>query len=540
MSLMASTQGVRAPRWEAIITIVALRDSSEAGPLARVSILFDGSPPPVRDDEPAYFADLNLDQLVRKITAGRESYDLLPFFYSCLSSEEAVAYRHEVFRDLRNDEISGLVRSFAEQMREMRRLLALRDRARYPFEKAAWFLDAAQVYCDAVTALASGAEGLDLGSRALRRFREQLHGYVASKSFVDLSSQARAVREGLDGVHYGLVIKGARVTVSRYEGEPDYSAQVLQTFEKFRRRAVKDYRARRPVSPEMDHVEGRVLDLVARLYPDEFHALDEFCRAHAVCIDQGITLFDREAQFYLAYLEFIDRLSQRGLAFCFPRVARRARAILASDAFDVALADKLVGEGGAVVCNDLYLKPPERIVVVSGPNQGGKTTFARMVGQLHYLAAIGCPVPGRDAQLTLFDRLFSHFEKEEDLSTLRGKLEDDLLRIHDILSQATAESVVVMNESLTGTTLRDATVLGRSVLEQMIERGLLCVYVTFVDELASLSEATVSMVSTVRPDDPAQRTFKIVRRSADGLAYAAAIAEKYGLSYTRLKERLTS
>ena len=504
-------------------------------------ILFDGpahGTGVLERDEPAFFTDLNLDQVVAAITRGREEYDLVPFFYTPLHSVEAIAYRHAILHDLQDNSLFGAVRSFAQKMRDMRDHLLKAAQLHYADQQQSWFLDAVAIYCDGVAGLARDLGLADLRSRGLCAFRDYLATYTEANAFTALAAETRRLREQLSGIRYCLHIHGNRIEVSRYDSEADYSTEVAATFEKFKQGAVKDYRTKFMNLAEMDHVEAGVLHGVTQLYPEIFSDLKDYCDRHRGYLDQMVAAFDREVQFYIACLEFISRLEAAGLTFCYPQVSGRSKELLGHQVFDVALANKLVPEKSPVVCNDFYLTGSERILVVSGPNQGGKTTFARTFGQMHYLASIGCLVPGTKAQLFLFDQMFTHFERGENLKDLRGKLEDDLTRIHEVLDQVTPSSIVIMNEIFTSTTLQDAVFLGTRVLERIIHLDLLCVCVTFVDELASLGPTTVSMVTAVAPENPAIRTYQIARRPADGLAYAVAIAEKYRLTYEALRGRV--
>jgi DNA mismatch repair protein MutS len=518
-----------------------LRSRSGGEPAPFRSILFGASkivPPLDQRHAPDFFTDLHLDQVVDSITAGRDEYGLKPFFYAPLTDVRTINYRYDVLQDLEHPQLMDRIRSFAQEMRAMRAHLARSDKAYYPYEKERWFLEAVHTYCAAVSRLARDLALAELGSHGFQAFRDYLASYTESEEFVSLDADTAKLRSDLSSITYSLLIEGKRITVGRYEPAPDYGADVLQTFEKFKQGDVKDYRFEFRSWPDMDHVEAAILDRVALLFPQVFSSLDEYSRRHRAYLDQTLAAFDREVQFYIACLEYTLPFKRAGLAFCRPAVTATTKEVYGRDVFDLALANRLIRENTPVVTNDFYLREPERIFVVSGPNQGGKTTFARTFGQLHYLASIGCPVPGTDARLFLFDKLFTHFEREEDIRNLSGKLENDLLRIHEILERATPSSILIMNESFLSTTLNDALLLSKQVMEQVIQLDMLCVSVTFLDELASMSETTVSMVSTVNPADPALRTFKIVRRPADGLAYAAAIAEKYRLTYDNVKGRV--
>jgi len=504
------------------------------------SILFEGSDEGFGDETvamPEFFVDLNLDQIVDAITSSKKDYNLQPFFLVSLKSVEAVEYRHEIMRELEEAATRDAIRSFAQKMRTMREYLRLAAKAGHKQNSQGWFLSAVEVYCGAVGDL---LRDLRPGkSRGLSGFIEYLREYQASEKFLSLLAETRSVRDSLSSIEYCVLIgrDHNRFVVRGYDGEDDYTPDVERTFEKFARGVARNYIVKFTEWPDMNHIEAAIVDLVARLYPETFQSLDDYCAKHADYLDKVISRFDREVQFYIAYQEFMEPLKWAGLHFCYPRVSNESKEVESREGFDLALANKLTREGSTVVCNDFFLNGKERIFVVNGPNQGGKTTFARAFGQLHYLASLGCPVPGTDAQLFLFDKIFTHFEREEDINNLRSKLEDDVFRIHSILNEGTPKSIIIINELFSSSAVQDAVFLGKAILEQIIALDALCVYVTFLDEL-SLLEKTVSVLSTVVPGNPELRTYKIVRRPADGLAYATAIANKYQLSYERMVERI--
>jgi DNA mismatch repair ATPase MutS len=490
-----------------------------------------------RADQPEFFPDLNLDQVINAIAESKKEYNLKPFFYNHLRDAETIYYRHDVMRDLEDENLMTRIKTFSEKMVVVRRYLGMAEKLDSHYHKLGWILESALDYCEAVNHLLHDLEQVELKSRGLLAFREYVTNHVHSQAFQTLQKEAQKVKGGLSGVKYSVIIQQGRFSVQKYEGETDYSVDVVRAFEKFKQGAANNYLSDLYKGSGMNHIEAKILEFVALLYPKPFAALDQFCANHSQFIDDTIRVFDREIQFYIAYLDFIADVKYKGLNFCYPQVGA-SREVYDYDGFDLALAHALTLTEKTVVCNDFCLKDPERIIVVSGPNQGGKTTFARTFGQLHYLASLGCPVPGREARLFLFDQIYAHFERQEDIRNLRGKLEDDVARIHDILVHATSDSILIMNEIFASTTLQDAVFLSKEIMTRIMELDTLCVWVTFIDELSSLSEKTISMVSTVMPENPATRTFKIVRQPADGLAYALSLAEKHRLTYRQIKERI--
>lgn len=516
--------------------------SQSESPFEFQSVLFNGGVT-LRDvdaaPEPAYFADLNLDQLVTTICRGRDRDQLAGFFYLPLQSTEAIEYRQDVLADAMRPPILEALRVFEKGMREVGYEHALLTQSRYRLQKQRCLLDEVRLYCRTIARFCEEIGEPCLASLGMRSLREHLTRLQASPEFNTLTTDAEQTLTALDSISYTLRIRQNQVRVRRYHDEADLGVEVSALFERFRERDRIPDKVRQAEPGGFNHVDAQILDHVADLFPEPFASLRAFCDTHERYRDPVVSRFSREVGFVLAWADFTERMDTAGVRLTRPRVSSGGHTRVA-EGCDLALASTLTEQAGTPVTNTFCMAPHEPILVITGPNQGGKTTFARMIGQTVHLAMLGCPVAGSDAEVPLARSVHALFEREESAQSRRGKLHDDLVRTRQILAEAGPGSVVVLNELFSSTTADDAAQLARLIIDQLADRGCRIVCVTFLDELASYRPEVISMVAGVDPADPARRTFRIERRPADGRAYAMALARKYRLTRSQIMERAAS
>jgi len=485
---------------------------------------------------PPWAADLRLDELATALGPGAVGEARLAILLTPLAAPDAVAYRQDVFRDLELDAVGGALRRFGSALAEVRAILERAGRMRHPAERDRWVLDALERHDDAVEELAASLATAPLHARGLTAVRDHLATLTGSPSFSQRRSDVAAARQALDRVAVRLRIVQQQVLVSPARDEPDLAEEIRDTFARIREGDPAPVRVDVFSTLDMNPLEAQVLERVRRLVPEPFARLASTVAAHQPVIEPSLARIADDAAWYLAILDLLAPLRAAGLDCGYPELTDDG-SLAAAGLFDLVLARRLVADGRDVVPSDVSVGPRERRVVVTGPSQGGRTSFVRALGQLHVLAAAGCPVPAGSASVPLVDSVRTVFDRPERLDDPGGRLRGELRRIRGLLAAATPATLVVANEAFASTTAEDALALSRRLLDALGERGARSVAVTFLEELAE-DPGTVSIAATVDPVDPTARTYRFTRRPADGLAHAQTLAAHYGLGADAVRARI--
>jgi hypothetical protein len=249
----------------------------------------------------------------------------------------------------------------------------------------------------------------------------------------------------------------------------------------------------------LEELRGRGINLVANaLAQSTDHVLSFFAMLRA------------ELAFYVGALNAHERLEAKGVPTCRPvALPRDGRAWRARGLCDPCLALNLDRE---VVGNDLEADGVS-LVMVTGANQGGKSTFLRALGLAQLMMQCGMFVAAEAFTAEVCAGLFTHYKRDEDSTMTRGKFDEELARMSEIADQVSPGCLVLCNESFAATNEREGSEIARQVVLALLDAGIKVVFVTHMFELADGfhregSGATLFLRAERDPDG--RRTFRLV------------------------------
>lgn len=483
---------------------------------------------------PKMFIDLGLDQLVDRI--GRNCKELWPF-YTPVHEEATIGYRQAIMQDLEDSEIRRRFVLLSQRLLAIQKQLSAHGMEHLPYVQSRTLLAAASQYISHLEKFSADFPYSKIHSEGLLSFLLYIRQVLSDQKTVRMRMEVFNLEWKLQKVNYTVLLKGKTIKVKKKKEEDSLDDFVKQLFDRFQQDNFGGATCQAPAGETDIKNENAVLSLLSYEYPELFEKLLNFGESYRGFVDPELFQFASEVQFYLSYLDNIDRIKRYGGTFCYPEVVNSWDGCHTTNCFDLTLAENLSDQQSFPVTNGFELRGNERILVITGPNQGGKTTYARMLGQLFYLASLGVCVPGDEAVISLPDIIYTHFAKVE--KTGANNLRFELLRLKEILDHATDKSMILVNEIFASISHNDGLYLGKQMMKQFSELRCMVVCVTFLDELALYGPETVSIIGQVMPGKSRERSYIFSRHAPNGRAYALSLAEKKGLTYEQIMERIT-
>ena len=535
---------------------------------------------------PAAVHDLGLDEIIAALTPHREHQKEIRALFSRLPRDpEVIRYRQAVLDDLLAN--PALAERFASILTVIDSLFQYSYRAKREMSwlhEVVWRAGELQNIIDCFEGMGQilGSVEGSIHSAGLRDLQEEIHKAQNDPKYQSLVKELPELLSNLQscasitiGVNLDTSLRPIQATLLSVNEKPFTDQSLLNRLfgvRKDREGIAPLHSAPRrnvegPYGFAIDPELGWAVDpMLIPLFADLANVLEKTAIPIADRLNQyaGLhgQLFKNLRQgliFYLGAVRFIQRFQKRDLPLCQPQIAPTdERRCEVKDSYNVHLALKYLetdeDTGSAIVKNDIFMGSDGQILILTGPNRGGKTTYMQGAGVVHILAQAGLRVPGTQAVISPMDHLFTHFPLEEKPESDAGRFGEEAMRLGEIFEQVTRHSLVLLNESLSSTSFGESLYLAQDIVRILRRVGARAIFSTHLHELAnSVDELNASVpgdskiISVVSsPVDTAahadgvevRHTYKLEIRPPLGQSYAREIAARYGISYQQLENVL--
>jgi len=243
-------------------------------------------------------------------------------------------------------------------------------------------------------------------------------------------------------------------------------------------------------------------------------------------INSFFTMLQTELAFYMGCLNLHEQLTQMGEPTSFPSpLAKELHKHSFEELHDTCLALTLKQKtvGNTTNADD------KTLVLITGANKGGKSTYLRSIGLSQLMMQCGMFVSAITYQSSLCDSLNTHFKREEDITMKSGKLDEELSRMNDIINHLTPSSIVLFNESFAATNEREGSEIARQIVNALLEKRIQVFFVTHLYDFAnSIYVRKLANVISLRAErqNDTSRTFRLIEAEPLKTSYGEDLYNK--------------
>jgi len=233
-----------------------------------------------------------------------------------------------------------------------------------------------------------------------------------------------------------------------------------------------------------------------------------------------------ELAFYVGSLNLYDRITKIGEPVCFPDIKQSNERIHDfENLYDISLA---IVKGEKVIGNEINADG-KALIMITGANQGGKSTFLRSIGIAQLMMQAGLFVPAQRFSANISNGVFTHYKREEDKEMDSGKFDEELKRMDKIVNYLKPDSIVLFNESFAATNEREGSEIARQIISALIEKNIKVFFVTHMYELAHTfykNRSDSFLFLRAERSEDGNRTFKIVNGEPLQTSYGVDLYKK--------------
>ncbi len=402
--------------------------------------------------------------------------------------------------------------------------------------------------------------GGKLKSEGIKAVLMEIENRYKSDSFKKLINEIyelkAAINSGIKSVTFGVnfdnLLRPSEIMLLSVDKQPIKPKTV---FEKLLKKGsspepLSEVYARKCKDGTVDTVNEKLFSELDKLGGDY---VKRFNTAINLCYEESTEFLVKLApqiDFYVGAKKLHDRVAELGLPYCRPEILPKSeRKFICRNMHDPVLSNKLVTSlvrdyvKIPVHTNDCTMDDSVRIFIITGTNNGGKTTYIRAAAVNQILAQAGLNVFAKEAQISPCDKIFVHYPKEEKVGIDTSRFTEECKALKETVSTATEYSLILMNESLSSTNPYDSLIIGEELLKIFADIGSRLMFTTHVLEMTKLPEKLncdslkSRLVSlTAGCDETGRPNYKIKEGIPDFSRNAKYIFKKYGISYEVYKD----